>query len=141
MEAGRLKPSRPRILVVEDEAVNKMLAQRMLSKLGFSPDFANHGEEAIVAAKASPYDIILMDLHMPVIDGFEATTAIRDWERRQSGSRKPAKIVAFTACVTEDIRRRCAAVGMDEFIGKPATLERLREVIGEVSGAGEAGAA
>lgn len=118
-----------KILVVEDEAANKMVAEKMLGLLGFSPDFASHGDEAVSAAKASRYDVILMDLQMPILDGFAATRAIREWEKEQAASHKPIKIVAFTGNVTEEVRRRCAEIGMDEFIGKPTSLEKLREVL------------
>jgi CheY-like chemotaxis protein len=118
-----------KILVVEDEAVNQAIAERMLRLLGFSADFALHGDEAVLAAKASAYDVIFMDLQMPVLDGFAATHAIREWERQQAPARKASKIVAFTASVSADDRRRCTEVGMDGFIGKPTSLERMREIL------------
>ena len=72
----------PRILVVEDEALNRALIRRMLRTLGVDADYATDGGEAVAAAKATAYDLIFMDLRMPRVDGFVATRAIRDWARR-----------------------------------------------------------
>jgi CheY-like chemotaxis protein len=121
-------PASLKILVVEDDRVIRALVGRMLHTLGFSPDFARDGREAFEAVRLSSYDFIFMDLQMPFVDGITATYAIREWERQQAPSRKPAKIVATTSNVSRIDRDRCAAAGMDGFIGKPVSLERLRAV-------------
>jgi CheY-like chemotaxis protein len=128
-----LKAPSLKILVVDDLAVNKVIAEKMLVLLGFSPDFVSHGGDAIEAVKASHYDIIFMDLQMPEVDGFAATRAIRAWQQAQGAPRQSTKIVAFTAYVTEDVRRECVAAGMDDFLGKPVNLEMLRSVIEHVA--------
>jgi CheY-like chemotaxis protein len=124
-----MKSAALNILVVEDEPVNQAIADVMLRHLGYSPAYAADGRSAIAAAQAAAFDVIFMDLQMPGLDGFAATQAIREWERQQTPGHKPSKIVAFTASVSPDDRRRCQEVGMDGFIGKPTSLERLREIL------------
>jgi CheY-like chemotaxis protein len=119
-----------RILVAEDDAINRAVADRMLRRLGFLPEFADHGAAAVQSAKAAPYDVIFMDLRMPVLDGFEATRLIRAWERERPGRPPAAKIVAFTANDSPETRRLCREAGMDDFVSKPTSLGRLREVLG-----------
>jgi CheY-like chemotaxis protein len=127
-----------RILVVEDDASNQTLAKRMLHALGFAPDFASDGSRAVEAAKDFCYDLIFMDLQMPVLDGIAAAVAIREWEKTQRASAKPAKIVALTANVSQGDRDRCAQAGMDGFLGKPINLQRLRAVLEHIqASAGE----
>jgi CheY-like chemotaxis protein len=122
-------PTSLNILVVEDDPIIRALVGRMLRGLGFSPDFAKDGREAFESVRMLAYDVIFMDLNMPFVDGITATYAIREWERQEGARRKPAKIVATTSNVSREDRDRCAAAGMDEFIGKPVSLERLRAVL------------
>ena len=124
-----MKGAALKILVVEDEALNQAVADRLLRLLGYPPDFASHGGEAVTMAKLSAYDVIFMDLQMPVLDGFAATHAIREWEQSLPPTCGRSKIVAFTGSTSPDDRRRCTEVGMDGFIGKPTSPERLREVL------------
>lgn len=116
---------------MEDDALNRALAVHLLSMLGFAADFASHGAAAVVAAKASAYHLIFMDLQMPVLDGISATRAIRQWEQ-QVASPSPAKIVAVTSNVTAEDQRQCAEAGMDGFLGKPIDLVRLRAVLSQI---------
>lgn len=103
-----------RILVVEDDAVNREVAFSLLTEAGLRVDLAEDGLEAVSMAKANKYSLILMDVQMPVMDGFAATRALRDIPSTLS-----LPILAFTANVFEDYRRRCMAVGMNDLIAKP----------------------
>jgi signal transduction histidine kinase/ActR/RegA family two-component response regulator len=111
----------PRVLVVEDHPVNQQLTVAMLAKLGIAADLAINGAEAVDRVRAGGYDLILMDLQMPVMDGIEATRRIR-------GLDLPVQplIVALTASAYETDRERCLQAGMDDFLGKPFRLEDLR---------------
>jgi CheY-like chemotaxis protein len=119
---------RGHVLVAEDDAINQMVIQRVLKKLGYTCDVSPDGASAVKAAAEKQYDAILMDCRMPGVDGFEATIAIRAAE--PNGRRLP--IVAVTADALSDARERCLAAGMDAFLTKPvvaaelsATLRRL----------------
>ena len=113
-----------RVLLAEDNPVNRHVGQAMLERLGLSVCFAENGEEALRLASREDFDLILMDCHMPVMDGYEASAAIRA-QRRQP--RVP--IVALTANVMEGNRERCIAAGMDDFLAKPYALEQLRAML------------
>ena len=114
-----------RILLAEDNAVNQKVAVRMLQRLGFRPDVVDDGQKAVVAAKRRTYDLILMDLQMPNMDGLEATRCIRS-----ADDIDPAPcIIAVTANAMPEDQNSCYEVGMDGFIAKPLRLERIREAI------------
>jgi CheY-like chemotaxis protein len=119
-----------RILVAEDNVVNRKVILALLRRLGYAADIASNGEEALVAARRSSYDVILMDVQMPVLDGLEATRRLRE---EHSAATCP-RIVALTAGVLPEERQHCFDAGMDEFLTKPvasadlvAALERCRE--------------
>jgi PAS domain S-box-containing protein len=114
--------SRGRILVVEDNAVNQLVAEGTVTKLGFQVDIVANGAEALVAIAASSYSAVLMDCHMPVMDGFEATRRIRSGE--EVGDRR-IPILAMTASVMDEDRNRCLAAGMDDYLTKPINLKTL----------------
>ncbi len=118
-------PARARILVAEDSEVNRMLMLRQLERLGIAADVVVNGREAIDAVARHDYPLILMDLRMPELDGFDATRAIRAAET--TAGRVP--IVAVTANAARADRDACLAAGMDDHLGKPVTLESLRRVI------------
>ena len=114
-----------RILVVEDNQVNAMVAQLMLAKLGYTADLATDGREAVTAAHRTPYDVILMDMQMPVMDGLEATRRLR--EHPPKGPRP--WVVALTANALPENREQCAAAGMDDYLSKPARRQDLADVV------------
>jgi PAS domain S-box-containing protein len=109
------------VLVVEDNEVNQVVALGMLANLGFTADLAENGEEGIRRAAARRYDVVLMDLQMPVMDGFDAARTIRTGD----GPNATTPIVALTASATERERQRCHDAGMDGFLTKPLSLDRL----------------
>ena len=110
-----------RILLAEDNPVNQKLAMRLLERMGYRADIANNGEEAIAAIEESVYDVVLMDVQMPELDGLEATRRIR---HRWPGAAGP-RIVAMTANAMEGDREACLAAGMDDYISKPIRPEVL----------------
>jgi signal transduction histidine kinase/CheY-like chemotaxis protein len=116
------------ILVVEDDPANRRIVHLMLEELGFHADEAAGGMEAIERARARPYDVILMDLQMPGIDGLETTRRIRAGQRGAG----PA-IIALTASVIHDDEARCRQAGMDGYLPKPLRLDTLAETLAKVS--------
>jgi signal transduction histidine kinase/DNA-binding response OmpR family regulator len=115
-----------RILVVEDNKVNQRLALKQLEKLGYQASAVVNGAEALTLLEAESFDLILMDCQMPVMDGFEATAAIRASEANTS-SRVP--IVALTANALPEDRAKCLAVGMDDYLAKPVSLADLSRTL------------
>ena len=113
-----------RILLAEDNLVNRMLAVRMLEKHGYAVEVAMDGGEALRKYEAGQFDLVLMDVQMPEMDGFEATAAIRDMEKKNGGH---VPIVAMTAHALTGDRERCLAAGMDGYISKPFRVEELLE--------------
>jgi CheY-like chemotaxis protein len=113
-----------RVLLVEDNKVNQLLATHIIKKLGMLLDIANHGAEAIESLDHQQYDVVLMDIQMPVMDGLEATRLIR-----QDGRFVNLPIVAMSAGVTLDEQDKCAKVGMTDFIGKPIDSALLTKML------------
>jgi CheY-like chemotaxis protein len=111
-----------KVLVVEDNAVNQKVAAIILEKFGCRVDLAANGLEALEASMRIAYDCIFMDCQMPEMDGFEATTAIRQREA-QTGQRVP--IIAMTANAMPSDRKRCLEAGMDDYLSKPVQAEEL----------------
>ena len=114
-----------RILLAEDNAINLRITTRLLEKLGLAVDAVTNGREAVDAVTKKNYGLILMDCQMPEMDGFEATAVIRNRERN-SGH---IPICALTANAMPGDRERCLAAGMDDYIAKPVSLEKLQEAI------------
>ena len=114
-----------RILLAEDNPVNALLAKSLLKRNGCHVDAVGNGAEAIAALETAPYDLVLMDVHMPVMGGFEATRAIR----AKGGRMGDTPIVALTAAAMEEDRRACKAAGMDDFITKPLDPDMLSSVL------------
>jgi len=114
-----------RVLVVEDNEVNQRLAARVLEKRGHRVSLASNGREAVSAVRRSSFDLVLMDVQMPEMGGFEATAAIR--KRERCGSRLP--IVAMTAHSLEGDRERCLQAGMDAYLAKPVEAAELIETV------------
>ena len=116
-----------RILVAEDNSISTKVIRGMLNKLNLQPDTACNGEEALEAIKTTPYDLVLMDCEMPVLDGFQATRQLREWEANSGRRRTP--VVALTAHILSEHRERAREAGMDGHMAKPVELSHLRELI------------
>jgi PAS domain S-box-containing protein len=133
-----------RILMAEDNRINVLLATNLLTKMGHRVDTVGDGKEALEALARAPYDLVLMDVHMPEMDGLEATRRIRRAEgstrgkRSRPGLRTP--IVALTANAMEGDRQICLDAGMDDFLTKPLDLEALRAILKRYTPAGYASA-
>ena len=117
-----------RILLVEDNTINQKVALRILERLGYAADLACDGSEALAAVRRQPYDLLLMDLQMPEMDGLEATRAIRT----QIAADQQPTIVAMTAAASREDRQACLDAGMDAYISKPVRIEELTGVLTEV---------
>jgi CheY-like chemotaxis protein len=113
------------ILLAEDNLVNQKVAVHMLKRLGYSADIAGNGEEVLEAIAQKQYDVILMDLQMPKMDGLEATRRII----RDLPSRRRPRIIAMTANALESDREECLRAGMNEYITKPVKMEKLAEAL------------
>jgi CheY-like chemotaxis protein len=120
-----------RVLVAEDHPVNRAYLEAVLDKLGHSAVFAENGEEAVRAVQDEGFDIVLMDLHMPVMDGFAAARAIRTLPLPLGA----IPIVALTADAFQDSQERARQAGMDEMMTKPAHLPQLRDLLARYGGA------
>ncbi len=121
-----------RVLVCDDNLVNRKVALRLLQQLGYQADAANNGQEAINALEAKPYDFVLMDVQMPVLDGMAATQIIRQRQQESSSAsefKSPIIIVAMTASAMQGDREKCLESGMDDYLAKPVRPEEIRAVI------------
>jgi len=123
-----------RVLVVEDNPVNRMLAQRMLASLGFQCDAAENGLVGLQAHTRQPYNVIFMDLQMPVMDGVATAAHIRQRESETPGIR-PVYIIALTADAMAGDRERCLAAGMNDYLSKPIRRNDLAEALEKAEGA------
>jgi PAS domain S-box-containing protein len=121
-----------RILLAEDSLVNQKLAVGLLERRGHSVLVANNGREAVAALKVHPFDLVLMDVQMPEMDGFDATRALREHEAAAGRPRLP--VIAMTAHAMTGDRERCLAAGMDNYISKPIRARDLFEVIARTVG-------
>jgi len=121
------------ILLVEDDAVNQMVLAAMLEQLGCRVDIVDDGEAACDAAARTRYDMVFMDCHMPVMDGFDAARRIRDGEARGDGRHTP--IVALTALALAGDRERCLSAGMDDYMTKPVRAATLAAAVQRWAGA------
>jgi CheY-like chemotaxis protein len=112
-----------RILLVEDNSVNQMIAKLILKRLGYQVSIANNGLEAVQAVQNHPYDLILMDVQMPSMDGLTATRMIR--QKFKSNVR----IIAMTANAMPEDRQACLDAGMDDYLSKPIDIQDLARLI------------
>jgi len=129
-------PNGPRalhILLAEDNAVNRMLAVRFLEKAGHAVEVAENGSRALAMIQSHRFDLVLMDVQMPEMDGFEATAAIRNCELHTHAH---IPIIAMTAHAMKGDRERCLQAGMDGYISKPINRNDLLAIIAEHAPAG-----
>lgn len=116
------------VLVVDDHPVNRMFAEKLLKKLGFSHiHMAENGKEALAAHERENYDIILMDCQMPELDGYQATTILRQLEKDTNVSRVP--VIALTANAMVGDREKCLKAGMDDYLSKPLKTDKLLKIM------------
>jgi CheY-like chemotaxis protein len=116
-----------RVLLAEDNVVNQTLAVAMLKGFGCEIELGKNGLEAVNAFESGSFDLVLMDCHMPEMDGFAATAAIREMEQARGARRTP--IIALTANAMEGDRERCLAAGMDDYLSKPFKHSQLQEAV------------
>ena len=122
------EPQSLRVLLAEDNIVNQKVATRILQRLGYRADVAANGFEVIQALERQPYDVVLMDIHMPELDGLEATRRIRE----SALTLHQPYIIAMTADVVHGYREICIAAGMNDYVSKPVRLEELVAALGRV---------
>ena len=127
--SGKLDPSLSsfRILLAEDNPVNQKLALRVLKHLGYEADIVGNGQEAVKAITNKSYDLILMDIQMPEMDGLEATKYIRKQELELQTP--PIAIVAMTANATDDDQNICHDAGMSDYLSKPIQIDKLKNIL------------
>ena len=113
------------ILLAEDNGINQVLAMRILERMGYQADLATNGIEVLDLMTRRRYDLVLMDVHMPEMDGLEATRRIRE---RWPQSERP-KIIAMTANAMEEDRKRCLDAGMDDYLSKPVQARQLQAAV------------
>jgi CheY-like chemotaxis protein len=116
-----------RVLVVDDNAINRLIVVEMLKRLGVEIEQAENGEEALQRLDAGPFDLVLMDCLMPRVDGFSATRRWRERERAAASGRTP--IVALTANAMAEDRAKCLDAGMDDLLAKPIQLPTLTRLL------------
>jgi CheY-like chemotaxis protein len=112
------------VLLAEDDAVNRQMTTRLLEKMGHETHIAVNGREALDAIREATFDVVLMDVQMPEMDGLEATRQLRDGDAEDL-----PYIIALTASVMEEDRRRCREAGMDGFLSKPVRQDELARAL------------
>jgi len=115
----------PKILVAEDDFANQRVASLFLKKLGYQVDIAENGKVAVELSQSENYGLVLMDCQMPVMDGFEATRAIRDVK----GPNQNIPIIALTANVVCGVNGDCIEAGMNDILNKPVQLEQMKDML------------
>lgn len=115
----------PKILLVDDDELSRRMMGLLLSEKGYNYDTASNGFEAVESVQSQSYDIVLMDLQMPLMNGFDATRKIREWEAGE----KHTPIVALTAMLLDNEIQECMRVGMDECVAKPFDTDTLFQLI------------
>jgi CheY-like chemotaxis protein len=133
LDGGMAKRHPLRILLAEDNVVNQKLALRILQQMGYRADLASNGVEAVECIQRQTYDVVLMDVQMPEMDGLEASKAIT---ARWSAAARP-RIVAMTANAMQGDRELCIAAGMDDYLTKPIRVDQLVDALNLVQSRGE----
>ncbi len=128
LAASPRRASPPHVLLVDDNAVNLEVASAMLRLIGCAVDVARDGQQALARLGARRYDAVLMDCMMPVMDGFEATAALRAREAKNRSEPRTV-VIALTASATREDRARCLASGMDDYLSKPFRTDRLEKTL------------
>jgi signal transduction histidine kinase/CheY-like chemotaxis protein len=126
-ELDQNQTAKQSVLLVEDSTPNIMVATNYLEHLGYEFEVAKNGREALAAFRRKKYDLILMDIHMPELDGFDVARAVREQEYKSGALATP--IIALTAFASQHDREKCLRHGMDEYIAKPFRIEELQEKI------------
>ena len=116
-----------KILLVEDNLLNQRIVLFSLKKYNHAITVANNGLEAVEKFTEAEYDVILMDIMMPIMDGLEATVKIREVEQSRNASRR-TPIIAITANTMDNDRSKCISYGMDDFMAKPFDVEKLKSI-------------
>lgn len=117
-----------KILLVEDNLLNQRIVTFSLKKFNYDVVIANNGVEAIEKFREQKFDLILMDIMMPIMDGLEATTQIRQIERLEN-IEKSTPIIALTANTMDNDREKCISYGMDDFLAKPFDIQKLNAIL------------
>ncbi len=120
------------ILLVEDNILNQRIVALSLKKFNYNVTIANNGLEAFEFFKKQKFDVILMDIMMPVMDGIEATVKIRDYEKENSITPE-TPIIAITANTMDNDREKCISYGMNEFMAKPFDMNKLKTIFKELN--------
>jgi CheY-like chemotaxis protein len=121
------RPLRGRVLLAEDNPVNQQVALSMLGKFGVHAELAGDGEAALARLAEGDWDLVLMDVQMPVLDGLSATRTLREREKAEGGRRIP--VIAMTANAMESDRQACLDAGMDDYVSKPFRSEQLHAAL------------
>ncbi|MBF0182404.1 MAG: response regulator [Magnetococcales bacterium] len=129
-----------RVLVAEDEPVNQLVILKMLKRMGISPELAQNGAQVLEMIEARDYDVILMDVMMPVMDGLETVRRLRQRENERENTRRQ-KVVAMTAFALDGDREQCLCAGMDDYLCKPVRSDDLYRLLARLDKIGEAAAA
>lgn len=116
-----------RVLIAEDNPINQTIAVKIVEKVGCRADAVGNGLEAVTALKSFPYDLVLMDCHMPEMDGFEATRAIREFEKQNN--KKQIPIIALTASAMNSDKDLCLQAGMNDYLTKPVDVSRIHSAL------------
>jgi len=115
------------ILLVEDNLINQKVATGIIKQLGHNVTIAGNGKIGVDLYKANNYDIVLMDIQMPIMDGFTATREIRNWEQEEE--RKPGVIIALTANALKEDKEKCFDIGMNDFLSKPFKIKDIEKAL------------
>ncbi|BAY23139.1 multi-sensor hybrid histidine kinase [Calothrix sp. NIES-2100] len=118
-----------RIILAEDNLVNQKVALKQLQSLGYSADVAANGQEVLQLLATIPYDLILMDCQMPILDGLDTTKEIHRWQESAFASRRRPVVVAMTANAMKEDKQMCLDAGMDDYLSKPVIKEKLAAVL------------